>query len=90
MPAKKLHQEMLLSVLRAPLSFFELTPSGRIMNLFTRDTRVMDQVLGRVMLGVTRTAASMLMGILAVISTVFPLFLLAVPPLACLYNAIMA
>ena len=56
---------MLHAVLRSPLSFFELTPTGRyvsyratlatvltkeisIMNLFSRDTYVVDQVLARV------------------------------------------
>lgn len=57
---------MLNSVLRAPLSFFELTPTGRcvpyqytwagvlipfcvsVLNLFSRDTYVVDQLLGRV------------------------------------------
>lgn len=59
---------MLHSVIRAPLTFFELTPSGRqvvlariyachltccvclysILNLFTKDTNVVDQALARV------------------------------------------
>jgi len=59
---------MLHSVIRAPLTFFELTPSGRqvvlirfcacrmtcyvcpssVLNLFTKDTNVVDQALARV------------------------------------------
>ncbi|KAJ1307098.1 hypothetical protein OPQ81_001216 [Rhizoctonia solani] len=35
--AQSLHDAMLLAVVRAPLSFFEQTPMGRIMNLFSRD-----------------------------------------------------
>ncbi|KAI0305966.1 metal resistance protein YCF1 [Multifurca ochricompacta] len=46
--SKHLHDAMLHSVIRAPLTFFELTPSGRILNLFTKDTNVVDQVLARV------------------------------------------
>jgi ATP-binding cassette subfamily C (CFTR/MRP) protein 1 len=31
--------------MRSPLSFFELTPTGRILNLFSRDIFVIDEVL---------------------------------------------
>jgi ABC-type multidrug transport system fused ATPase/permease subunit len=46
---------MLLAVVRAPLSFFEQTPLGRIMNLFSRDQYVIDEVLIRVLGGFFRT-----------------------------------
>ncbi|KAG0695819.1 P-loop containing nucleoside triphosphate hydrolase protein [Suillus ampliporus] len=46
--SKHLHDSMLHSVMRAPLSFFETTPTGRILNLFSRDTYVVDQILARV------------------------------------------
>jgi hypothetical protein len=46
---------MLLAVVRAPLSFFEQTPMGRIMNLFSRDQYVIDEVLIRVLGGFLRT-----------------------------------
>lgn len=46
---------MLFAVIRAPLSFFEQTPMGRIMNLFSRDQYVIDEVLIRVFSGFFRT-----------------------------------
>jgi ATP-binding cassette, subfamily C (CFTR/MRP), member 1 len=49
--AKYLHDNMLHAVLRAPLSFFEQTPTGRTLNLFSRDVYVIDSVLGRVIQG---------------------------------------
>ncbi|THH19236.1 hypothetical protein EW146_g1884 [Bondarzewia mesenterica] len=86
--SKKLHDSMLNSVIRAPLTFFELTPSGRIMNLFSRDTYVVDQILARVIQSLVRTAASCA-GIVVVIGASFPLFLIAVVPLGWLYRRVM-
>ncbi|KAG1888634.1 ABC transporter type 1, transmembrane domain-containing protein [Suillus subluteus] len=75
--SKHLHDSMLHSVMRAPLSFFETTPTGRILNLFSRDTYVVDQILAR-------ACAS----ILLVIGFSFPPFLIAVVPLAWFYSRI--
>lgn len=44
----KLHNMMATSVLRAPMSFFETTPIGRILNRFSSDINKVDEVLGRV------------------------------------------
>ncbi|KAK6454241.1 P-loop containing nucleoside triphosphate hydrolase protein [Scheffersomyces xylosifermentans] len=46
--SKKLHNKMAVSVLRAPMSFFETTPIGRILNRFSNDVYKVDEVLGRV------------------------------------------
>ena len=35
--ARKLHESMLYHVLRAPMSFFETTPIGIIINRFSQD-----------------------------------------------------
>ncbi|KAG8890737.1 hypothetical protein FRB99_003859, partial [Tulasnella sp. 403] len=79
---------MLFSVLRAPLRFFESTPQGRIMNLFSRDLYVIDEVLIRVLSGFFRTLATVA-GIFLVITFSFPWSLVALLPLAVLYRAIM-
>ncbi|TFY83303.1 hypothetical protein EWM64_g713 [Hericium alpestre] len=86
--SKQLHDSMLYSVMRAPLSFFELTPSGRILNLFSRDVYVVDQVLARVIQSMFRTLVQCA-GIIAVIGVSFPAFLIAVPPLAWFYAEVM-
>jgi ABC-type multidrug transport system fused ATPase/permease subunit len=80
---------MLDSVLRAPLSFFELTPTGRILNVFSRDTYVVDQILARVIQHMVRTSASCAI-IVVVICYSFPPFLLAVLPLAWFYARVTA
>ncbi|OBA20261.1 hypothetical protein METBIDRAFT_44026 [Metschnikowia bicuspidata var. bicuspidata NRRL YB-4993] len=46
--SKKLHNGMATSVLRSPMSFFETTPIGRILNRFSNDVYKVDEVLGRV------------------------------------------
>lgn len=85
--ARHLHDSMLDSLLRAPLSFFELTPTGRILNLFSRDIYVVDQILARVISGLSRTLAVCL-SIAVVIGCSFPLFLIAVVPLGWFYTTV--
>jgi ABC-type multidrug transport system fused ATPase/permease subunit len=79
---------MLSAVMRAPLSFFELTPTGRILNLFSRDIYTVDSILGRVIQNTLRTVTSV-GGIVVVIGVSFPLFLVSVPPLGYIYYLIM-
>ncbi|KZT65750.1 multidrug resistance-associated ABC transporter [Daedalea quercina L-15889] len=86
--SRLLHDSMLNAVMRAPLSFFELTPTGRILNLFSRDTYVVDQIIARVIQGTVRTACATAI-IVLVIGASFPLFLVAVPPLAWFYVRVM-
>ncbi|KAG9121358.1 hypothetical protein FRC07_002714, partial [Ceratobasidium sp. 392] len=86
--ARSLHDAMLLAVIRAPLSFFEQTPMGRIMNLFSRDQYVIDEVLIRVLGGFYRTML-VVSGIVVVVGGTFPLFLVTLIPLAYVYRVIM-
>ncbi|RCK65365.1 Metal resistance protein YCF1 [Candida viswanathii] len=44
----KIHQDMADSVLRAPMTFFETTPIGRILNRFSNDIYKVDEIIGRV------------------------------------------
>ena len=79
---------MLHAILRSPLSYFDSTPSGRVLNLFSRDIYVIDQVLGRVISGFFRTCANVL-GIVIVLSFSFPLVIPAFIPFAYIYHRIM-
>ncbi|KAH8832602.1 P-loop containing nucleoside triphosphate hydrolase protein [Flagelloscypha sp. PMI_526] len=86
--ARFLHDSMISALLKAPLSYFELTPTGRILNLFSRDVYVLDQMLSRVVHNTARTMATAL-GIVTVIGVSFPPFLLAVIPLGWFYFRVM-
>jgi len=79
---------MLDALIRAPLSFFELTPTGRILNLFSRDIYVVDQILARVFQNTWRTLTATLF-IIIVIGSSFPLFLLSIIPLGWFYLRVM-
>ncbi|KAJ7449546.1 multidrug resistance-associated ABC transporter [Mycena latifolia] len=86
--SKRLHDSMLTSLMNAPLSFFELTPTGRTLNLFSRDIYVVDQLLARFVQNLFRTSAVCL-SILVVIGASFPLFLLSIIPLGWFYLRVM-
>lgn len=53
--AKRLHNRMLNSVINAPMSFFETTPLGRIINRFSNDIYKVDVILHRVFSSFFRT-----------------------------------
>jgi ATP-binding cassette subfamily C (CFTR/MRP) protein 1 len=43
--ARKLHWMMLIGILHVPMSFFDTTPIGRIINRFVKDVDAVDSVL---------------------------------------------
>ncbi|KAJ3401615.1 hypothetical protein HDV05_000355, partial [Chytridiales sp. JEL 0842] len=53
--ARALHKQMLENVIHLPQSYFDTTPMGRILNRFSKDVNVVDEVLPRVFQGYFRT-----------------------------------
>merc|ERR1740116_67557 len=49
--AKTLHSKMLSNILRNPLSFFDTTPQGRILNRFGKDVDVLDSQMPFILRG---------------------------------------
>ena len=82
--SRKLHERMAYAIFRSPMSFFETTPSGRILNRFSSDIYRVDEVLARTfnMLFVNSARAFYTL-LLVVVST--PVFVTLVIPLGALY-----
>lgn len=82
--SRKLHERMAFAIFRSPMSFFETTPSGRILNRFSSDIYRVDEVLARTfnMLFVNSARAGFTIAVIAV-ST--PAFLILVIPLGAIY-----
>lgn len=82
--SRKLHERMATAIFRSPMSFFDTTPTGRILNRFSSDVYKLDEILARVfnMLfnNVARSGFT-----LAVISYTTPPFMALIIPLGLTY-----
>lgn len=82
--AKTLHNKMLTSVIRSPMSFFETTPLGRIINRFSNDIYRIDQLLARVFSQFFSNTVNVTLTLI-VITYNTPPFILIIAPLGVLY-----
>ncbi|GBM52169.1 Multidrug resistance-associated protein 1 [Araneus ventricosus] len=82
--SNSLHDGILLNVLKSPMSFFDTTPLGRIVNRFSKDVDTVDVTI-------PTTLRSWLSCLLQVISTLIvisvqtPIFLVVVVPISVIY-----
>ncbi|KAK6465777.1 hypothetical protein DFJ63DRAFT_292765 [Scheffersomyces coipomensis] len=83
--SKHFHDSMARNVLRSPMSFFDTTPVGRILNRFSEDINVIDDQLSYLLLGVLKFASNTF-GILAVVVINFPVMILVIAVLFYFYN----
>ncbi|XP_077538722.1 multidrug resistance-associated protein 1-like isoform X3 [Haemaphysalis longicornis] len=79
-----LHDEALSRLVHAPMSFFDTTPLGRILNRFSKDLDQVDYQITIVMDSVLEQLSDVL-GILLLISIYIPAFMIAVLPCALVY-----
>ncbi|KAF9898645.1 Canalicular multispecific organic anion transporter 1, partial [Linnemannia zychae] len=86
--ADRLHSRLLNSVLRIPMSFFDTTPLGRILNRFSSDIFSIDEMICWTFYDMMLFGVSVL-GSLVVIATTTPLFLAIVPPVFLIYVFVM-
>lgn len=82
--AGHLHAKMLKNIMRSPMSFFDTTPSGRILNRFSSDVDVIDNTLPGT-LRVALTQVFIVLSTLIVISYSTPIFMTVIIPLGFLY-----
>ena len=82
--ALKLHSTMLLRVMRSPMSFFETTPLGRILNRFSKDIDIVDTQIPmniRLLFNMTMSV----IGTFVVIIFAIPLFIVVIIPVGLIY-----
>ncbi|XP_031677652.1 LOW QUALITY PROTEIN: multidrug resistance-associated protein 1-like [Oncorhynchus kisutch] len=82
--SRYLHQSMLYNVLRSPMSFFERTPSGNLVNRFSKETDTIDSIIPSI---IKMFMGSMfnVVGSCVVILIATPLVAIIIPPLGILY-----
>ncbi|KAG2058537.1 hypothetical protein BDR06DRAFT_1004242 [Suillus hirtellus] len=73
--SQQLHGRSIQRVMYAPMSFFETTPLGRIMNRFTKDIDTVDNLIGDSFRMLASTS-SQIIGSIILISIIIPYFLI--------------
>jgi ATP-binding cassette subfamily C (CFTR/MRP) protein 1 len=84
--AKFIHKELLSKVLSASISFFDTTPVGRIMNVFSNDIRTIDLQIGMTMAQFIVTWGQLAGTISILTYTTKGTFLVALVPLFLVYS----
>lgn len=82
--AKKIHNSMLNNVFAAPMSFFDTTPLGRLVNRFTKDIDTADFGINMSVRGVVVYNFRALVSF-TLISIETPWFLIALIPIVIIY-----
>ncbi|XP_035826503.1 multidrug resistance-associated protein 1 [Aplysia californica] len=81
--SRKLHFELLDSVMHAPMSFFDTTPMGRLLNRFSQDVERLDNDIC-VEIEIVLDFAMQCLGIFVIISYTIPIMLAFIVPISIL------
>ncbi|XP_039632406.1 multidrug resistance-associated protein 1 isoform X1 [Polypterus senegalus] len=82
--SRYLHETMLHNVLRSPMSFFERTPSGNLVNRFSKETDTIDSVLPNIIKMFMGSMFNVLAACIVILIAT-PIVSVIIPPLGLLY-----
>ena len=85
--ANNLHKGLLNRVMKFPMAFFDTTPSGRIINRFSRDTETIDIVLPGIIIQFLGCITS-IVTTLAIVCVATGWFTVALPPILFVYISV--
>uniref|UniRef100_A0A4Y0ASP1 ABC-type glutathione-S-conjugate transporter n=1 Tax=Anopheles funestus TaxID=62324 RepID=A0A4Y0ASP1_ANOFN len=85
--AKQLHATLLQAVLRLPIGFFDITPTGRILGRFSKDVDILDNTLP-ITVSELNYCFFEVVATLVVISISTPIFAAVIVPIGILYYAV--
>ncbi|GAU92896.1 hypothetical protein RvY_04916-3 [Ramazzottius varieornatus] len=84
MASRNLHKGLLHRIMRAPMSFFDTTPLGRVVNRFSKDVEIVDTVIPMNIEGIVYCLLAVV-ATLMVVSISTPIFAPVIVPLAVFY-----
>ena len=87
MAAKHMHESLLKGVMESPMSFFDTTPLGRIINRFSSDIDTMEMMIPSQMLDFVWCLCDII-ATLAIIGYATPLFIVAMIPIGGVFFVI--
>ncbi len=85
--SRNLHSEILATIIRCPMRFFDTTPIGRVLNRFSRDIDVVDATLPLNILLFLLVVTPLLTTIIIILYSV-PVFVAMIIPLAVIFGII--
>uniref|UniRef100_A0A6I8MXX3 Multidrug resistance-associated protein 1 n=2 Tax=Ornithorhynchus anatinus TaxID=9258 RepID=A0A6I8MXX3_ORNAN len=82
--SRRLHLDLLHSVLRSPLSFFERTPSGNLVNRFAKELDTVDSMIPQI-IKMFMSSLFNVVGACIIILLATPIAAVVIPPLGLIY-----
>ncbi|NP_001412107.1 multidrug resistance-associated protein 1 isoform 2 [Mus musculus] len=82
--SRRLHLDLLYNVLRSPMSFFERTPSGNLVNRFSKELDTVDSMIPQVIKMFMGSLFSVI-GAVIIILLATPIAAVIIPPLGLVY-----